>query len=60
MTFKKKKKKVLEVYWNETKEIEKEMEIFQAQYDDGQSHCLETWDKWYNEYLERLEWKEKR
>ena len=45
----------LEIFWDESKNIEQEMKIFQAQYDDGKNHSIETWDKWYDDYLDSLE-----
>lgn len=55
ISFSEYKKKQLEIFWNESKKIEKEMKIFQAQYDDGKSHSIKTWDKWYYEYLDACE-----
>lgn len=59
LNFNEYKKKQLELFWNEQNEIEQEMKIFQAQYDDGENHRLETWDKWYDEYLDACEFPSK-
>lgn len=56
ISFSEYKKRQFELFLNDVEEIEieQEMKIFQAQYDDGKSHSIETWDKWYDEYLEYL------
>ena len=50
------KKNQIELYRNDVgeTEIEQEMKMFQSQYDDGNTHTIETWDKWYDEFLEYL------
>ena len=50
------KKNQIELYRNDVgeTEIEQEMKMFQTQYDDGKNHTIETWDKWYDEFLEYL------
>ena len=54
ISFSEYKKNQIELFRNDVEEIEieQEMKIFQAQYDDGKNHSIETWDKWYDEYLE--------
>ena len=56
ISFSEYKKNQIELFRNDVEEIEieQEMKIFQAQYDDGKNHSIETWDKWYDEYLEYL------
>lgn len=54
ISFSEYKKKQIELFWNDIG-IEQEMKIFQAQYDDGKNHSIETWDKWYDECLESIE-----
>lgn len=54
ISFSEYEKRQLEIFWDESKEIEQEMKIFQAQYDDGKNHSIETWDKWYDDYLDSL------
>ena len=50
------KKNQIELYRNDVgeAEIEQEMKMFQTQYDDGKNHTIETWDKWYDEFLDYL------
>ena len=55
ISFSEYEKRQLEIFWDESKKIEQEMKIFQAQYDDGKNHSIETWDKWYDDYLDSLE-----
>ena len=55
ISFSEYEKRQLEIFWDESKKIQKEMKIFQAQYDDGKNHSIETWDKWYDDYLDSLE-----
>ena len=54
ISFSEYKKIQLELFWNEidVEKIEQEMKMLQEQYDDGKNHSIETWDKWYDEYLE--------
>ena len=54
ISFSEYEKRQLEIFRDESKEIEQEMKIFQAQYDDGKNHSIETWDKWYDDYLDSL------
>lgn len=55
ISFSEYEKRQLEIFWDESKKIEQEMKLFQAQYDDGKNHSIETWDKWYDDYLDSLE-----
>lgn len=53
MCFNEYKQNQFELFWSEENRqgFEEEMKLFQEDYDDGKSHRLETWDKWYDEYL---------
>ena len=57
ISFSEYEKRQLELFRNDVEEIEieQEMKMFQEQYDDGKNHCIEVWDKWYDELLEYLE-----
>ena len=57
ISFSEYKKRQLELFWNDVdvEKIEQEMKMLQEQYDDGKNHSIEVWDKWYDEYLESLE-----
>ena len=57
ISFSEYKKRQLEIFWNDVdvEKIEQEMKMLQEQYDDGKNYSLEVWDKWYDDYLDSLE-----
>ena len=40
ISFSEYEKRQLEIFWDESKKIQQEMKIFQAQYDDGKNHSI--------------------